>query len=690
MAATEHEFKTEVNKLLNLLANSLYSNKEVFLRELISNASDAIDKLHFMALTKPELTKDDPNFRIRIRANKDAHTLTVEDNGLGMTLDEANSNLGTIAKSGTEEFVKQLSGDAAKDSQLIGQFGVGFYSAFIVADRVEVFSRSATVSPSEGVHWVSTGNGSFSSEQVEVKDRGTKIVLHLRDDASDYLNNWTLREAINKYSDHISTPVEIYEEVLEDKAPAADAASTDAASTDSSTEAGQEEKKEPKFDYVQVNDAKALWTRPAKEITEEEYQSFYKHTFNDYSDALSWSHNKVDGDIEYTSLLFIPAMAQLGMRMREHNNNIKLYVQRVFIMDDDDKFLPPYLRFIRGLVDTNDLPLNVSRELLQESKVMHKLKTALTKRALNMIESLSSDKEKYGKFVSNFNDILKEGLSDDYANRDKILKLLRFASTYDNSSLCNVSLDDYISRMPEKQTNIYYLCADDYDKAINSPYLERLKSKNIEVILLWKNPIDSWISAYLNEYQGKKFVSVANSNLDLGELEDAASKEQLEQLQKDNADLVQRFKDALGGQVSDVKVTDSLSESPACLVKNDDGGMSQQLRIFAKLQGTELPEDKLVLELNVKHSLIQHAAQTSGQEFADFAKLIFLQASLTENGTLKNPREFISLTNRLLLNEAPAAASTTSSTESKVIDAEPVEEFQAEVVSNDKDSSIQL
>ena len=651
MSATVHGFQTEVTKLLNLLANSLYSNKEVFLRELISNASDAIDKLHFMSLTQPELIKDDPEFKIRIRADKELKTLTIEDNGVGMTLEEANTHLGTIAKSGTEDFVKKLSGDQAKDSQLIGQFGVGFYSAFIVADQVVVISRSATAKPEEGVRWSSNGSGTFESENITVTERGTKIILHLKDDELSFLEPWTLRQAITKYSDHISVPVMLWDEVPDESAqeePAKDEAES------------EESPKAPKMvsKYVQINDAKALWTRPAKEISEDEYKNFYKHAFGDYVDPLSWSHNNVEGELEYTSLLYLPKNLSMEMRYRENNHGIKLYVQRVFIMDEDNQFLPSYLRFIRGIIDTNALPLNVSRELLQESAVTRKLKSALTKRSLSMIEKLSSDQDKYAQFVAQFNDILKEGLSDDYKNHDQILKLIRFASTHDSAPECHVSLQDYVSRMKEGQKNIYYLCADDYDKAVNSSYLERMKSRGLEVLLLWKQPIDPWICGYLNEFDGKKFVSVMSDDLDLGDLENESVKQEQEQLQKDNADLIAHFKSALSDQVLDVKVSNDLTQSPACLVRSaKDGFFSEQMRLFAKIQGNDLPEEKYILELNPSHELVQKAqAQSDEAAFKDYAEFIFLQAELTNLGTLKNPAAFATLMNRIVLGKAGQGA----------------------------------
>lgn len=631
-----HGFQTEVTKLLNLLANSLYSNKEVFLRELISNASDAIDKLHFLSLTNPDLIKEDPNFKIQIRADKDSKTLTISDNGLGMTLDEANAHLGTIAKSGTEEFVKNLSGDQAKDSQLIGQFGVGFYSSFIVADRVTVLSRSAHATPDQGVRWTSDGSGTFESENTNVPNRGTQIILHLKDSETDFLESWSLRQAITKYSDHISTPVELYEESFE---PAKE---------------GEASNEEPQrvFKYNQINDAKALWTRPAKEVTDEEYQSFYKHSFLDYADALGWSHNKVEGEFDYTSLLYIPSVAPFSIMTRDEQHGIKLYIQRVFIMDDAKQFMPDYLRFVRGLVDTNALPLNVSRELLQENKITRKLKTALTKRALGLIEKLSQDKTKYATFVTAFNDVLKEGLSDDSSNHETILKLIRFASTENPSPSCEVSLADYVSRMKEQQKNIYYLCADDYDKAVHSPYLELLKSKGIEVLLLWKQPIDPWICSYLKEFDGKKFISAASADLELGELEDVAEKERQEQLTKDNADMVTRFKDALGSAVEEVTISDRLTNSPACVIAKNQG-ITMQMRMFAKMQGTALPDQQYILQVNPTHPLVQKAyAEQNESVFKDWANLIFQQALLSDEGSIKNPSAFVALVNRMILKDS--------------------------------------
>ena len=608
-AVEQHGFQTEVAKLLNLLANSLYSNKEVFLRELISNASDAIDKLHFLSLTQPDLVKDDPVFKIRIRADKDQHTLTISDNGLGMTLAEANEHLGTIAKSGTEDFLKHMTGDAQKDSQLIGQFGVGFYSAFIVADKVTVLSLSANAeSPDEGVQWESTGEGTYSSGNIHREHRGTEIILHIKDSESEFLDTWRLRQAITKYSDHISVPVELYEEQYE--AP----------------KEGEEENKDkqPKFDYVQVNDAKALWTRAPQEIKPEEYNEFYKHLTSDYQDPLTYAHNKVEGELEYTSLLYIPRQAPWDLFNREQKHGLKLFVHRVFIMDDAEQFLPTYLRFVKGLVDTNALPLNVSRELLQESAVTRKLKKALTKRV--------------------------QGPVEDYSNRDAVLKLLRFASTANDSAEPQVSLEDYVGRMKEKQTAIYYLTADSYEAAVKSPYLEQLKQKGIEVLLMWDR-VDEWLMGNVNEFDGKKFIPVTASDLELGELENEEDKKQREETQNENKDLVERFKQALGDKVQDVRVSARLIDSPSCVVAENGSRMTAQLRRLLEASGQKLPDDRYILELNPKHALIAKAASQSDEErFKLWADFIYQQALLADQGTLKDPAAFVKTLDTLLLD----------------------------------------
>lgn len=633
MTATVHGFQTQVTKLLDLLANSLYSNKEVFLRELISNASDAIDKLHFMSLTNQDLIKDDPNFKIQIRPDKDAKTLTITDNGIGMTLDEANSHLGTIAESGTEAFMKNLTGDAKKDSQLIGQFGVGFYSSFIVAKKVTVISRSVNAKEDEGVRWESEGNGTFTSENINVPFRGTQIILSLKDDELEFTDTWKLRDCITKYSDHISTPVELYEEKYE--AP----------------KEGEDEKKEPekKFEYTQVNNAKALWTRSSKEIKEEEYNEFYKHQSHDYQDPLSYAHNKVEGDLEYTSLLFIPKQAPWDLYNRQNEHGLKLYVQRVFIMDKAEAFLPNYLRFIRGLVDTNALPLNVSRELLQETAVTRKLKKALTKRVLSMIDKLSKDQDKYAEFYKQFGNVLKEGPVEDYDNKDAILKLLRFASTNNDSSVQNVGFDDYISRMKEGQDKIYYLTAESYEAAANSPYLENLKNKGIEVLLMWDR-VDEWLMGNISEFAGKEFVSANSHDLKLGSLSDEEEKKKQESVASENKDLIERFKKALGDKVKDVVVSTRLIDSPSCVVSETNRMMTMQMRRLLEASGQTLPDEKFTLELNPEHKLVQKAySEVDESRFSIWADLIYEQALLADQGALKDPSSFVKSMNSLLL-----------------------------------------
>lgn len=637
MAGQVHGFQTEVTKLLDLLANSLYSNKEVFLRELISNASDAIDKLHFLSLTDNSLIKDDPNLKIRIKADKENNTLTISDNGLGMTLDEANEHLGTIAKSGTKAFFENLSGDEAKDSQLIGQFGVGFYSSFIVADRVTVLSRSAKASESEGVRWESTGNGTFESETINRSSRGTDVILHLKDSAKDFLDTWTLRQAITKYSDHISTPVELYEEKIEE-----------------SESAEGEEQKEPKktYEFVQVNDAKALWTRTAKDIKDEEYNEFYKHLSHDFQDPLCHAHNKVEGEMEYTSLLYIPQRAPWDLFQRDNKHGLKLFVQRVFIMDEAEQFLPSYLRFVKGLVDTNALPLNVSREILQDSSVTRKLKKALTKRALSMIEKLSKDKEKYTTFISQFGNVLKEGPAEDYANKDSILKLLRFASTANNSDVQDVSLDDYIARMPKEQSKIYYLTADSYAAAISSPYLETFKKKGIEVLLMTER-VDEWLMGNISEYADKEFVAATASDLKLGDLADKEEDKKHEEAAKEHKVLLERFKSALGDKVADVRVSSRLVESPSCVVAESGNRMfTGQMKKLLEASGQKLPEEKFVLEINPEHPLIVKAyGEVDESIFAKWADVVYEQALLSDQGGLKDPSGFIKTLNALLLNK---------------------------------------
>lgn len=630
MAAQLHGFQTEVAKLLDLLANSLYSNKEVFLRELISNASDALDKLHFLSLTDQKLLGDDPILRIRVKADKDAGTLTISDNGIGMTVEEAQEHLGTIAKSGTDEFFKSLSGDAAKDSQLIGRFGVGFYSAFIVADKVTVYSRSAKAAQNEGVCWESEGLGTYTAERIDRKERGTDIVLHLKADAQKFLDAWVLETAITKYSDHIAVPVYLWKEKTAE------------------TPKEGEKPAAPVFEWVQVNDAKALWTINPRDVKDEQYKEFYRHLTHAYDDPLVWSHNKVEGELEYTSLLYIPTEAPWDLFNRDAEHGLKLFVQRVFIMDEAEQFLPHYLRFVRGLVDTNDLPLNVSREMLQETAVTQKLKKALTHRVLTMLEKLAKDDPaKYAAFWKTFGRVLKEGPVEDPANRGTLMKLMRFASTKAGTGSEDVSLADYVARMPKGQDKIYYLVATSRQTAETSPYLEELKKKGIEVLLMWER-IDEWLMGNLFEYEGKAFVSVTSSDLELGELADKKDEAKEKEAAEKAKPLVERFKKALGDKVVDVRAATRLTDSPSCVVAENGSFISAQMRRMFEAAGQPVPEARYILEVNVNHPLVQKAAAGDDAAFERWAKVILDQAVLAEQGTLADPNGFLREMNALL------------------------------------------
>lgn len=630
MAAQVHGFQTEVAKLLDLLANSLYSNKEVFLRELISNASDALDKLHFLSLTDQKLLGDDPILRIRVKTDKDAGTLTISDNGIGMTVEEAQEHLGTIAKSGTDEFFKSLSGDAAKDSQLIGRFGVGFYSSFIVADKVTVYSRSAKAAQNEGVCWESEGLGTYTAERIDRKERGTDIVLHLKADAQKFLDAWVLETAITKYSDHIAVPVYLWKEKTAE------------------TPKEGEKPAAPVFEWVQVNDAKALWTIAPRDVKDEQYKEFYKHLTHAYDDPLVWSHNKVEGELEYTSLLYIPTEAPWDLFNRDAEHGLKLFVQRVFIMDEAEQFLPHYLRFVRGLVDTNDLPLNVSREMLQETAVTQKLKKALTHRVLTMLEKLAKeDPAKYAAFWKTFGRVLKEGPVEDPANRGTLMKLMRFASTKAGTGSEDVSLADYVARMPKGQDKIYYLVATSRQTAETSPYLEELKKKGIEVLLMWER-IDEWLMGNLFEYEGKAFVSVTSSDLELGELADKKDEAKEKEAAEKAKPLVERFKKALGDKVVDVRAATRLTDSPSCVVAENGSFISAQMRRMFEAAGQPVPQARYILEVNVNHPLVQKAAAGDDAAFERWAKVILDQAVLAEQGTLADPNGFIREMNALL------------------------------------------
>ena len=616
-------FQSEVKQLLHLMIHSLYSNKEIFLRELISNASDAADKLRFKALSAPELYEGDGDLKVRISFDADKGTLTISDNGIGMTREQAIDHLGTIAKSGTKEFLTALGSDQAKDSQLIGQFGVGFYSSFIVADKVTVRTRAAGESADKGVLWESAGEGEYSVADIEKKERGTEITLHLREDEKEFLNEWRLREIIGKYSDHIGLPVEILAKEYDD------------------------EGKETGVKWEKINKAQALWTRAKGDISDEEYKEFYKHISHDFADPLLWQHNKVEGNQEYTSLLYVPSKAPWDLFNREQKHGLKLYVQRVFIMDDAEVFMPNYLRFMRGLLDSNDLPLNVSREILQDNKTTAALRKALTKRSLQMLEKLATDDaEQYQTFWKEFGLVLKEGVAEDFANKEQIAKLYRFASSKTDSSAQTVSFEDYIGRMKEGQKAIYYITADSYTAAKNSPHLELFNKKDIEVLLL-SDRIDEWMLSYLTEFDGKPLQPISKADLDLGEL---ADKDEAEQKVKDEefGSFIERVKTLLGERVKDVRLTHRLTDTPA-VVSTDNSEMTTQMAKLFAAAGQPVPEVKYTFELNPEHSLVKKVSDIADEsEFADWVELLLEQAMLSERGTLENPTAFVKRMNALL------------------------------------------
>ncbi|RRN04580.1 molecular chaperone HtpG [Bibersteinia trehalosi] len=617
-------FQSEVKQLLQLMIHSLYSNKEIFLRELISNASDAADKLRFKALSEPALYEGDGELRVRVSVDETLGTITISDNGIGMNREQIIDNLGTIAKSGTKEFLANLGQDQAKDSQLIGQFGVGFYSAFIVADKVTVKSRAAGDSAENGVLWESAGEGEYVVSDIEKKDRGTEITLHLREDEKGFLSEWRLREIIAKYSDHIALSVEIQSKEYDD------------------------EGKETGTKWEKINKAQALWTRSKNEISDDEYKEFYKHISHDFADPMIWSHNKVEGKQEYTSLLYVPSKAPWDLFQREQKHGLKLYVQRVFIMDDAEVFMPNYLRFMRGLLDTNDLPLNVSREILQENRVTQSLRTALTKRALQLLEKLAKDdSEKYAQFWKEFGLVLKEGVGEDFANKEQIAKLFRFASTHTDSSEQAVSFADYIARMKEGQKAIYYLTADSYTAAKNSPHLELFNKKGIEVLLL-SDRVDEWMLSYLTEFDGKSLQSITKSDLDLGDLADKEDEESKKAQTEEFGSFLERAKGYFGERVKDVVLTHRLTDTPAVVSTGSDEMTTQMAKLFAAM-GQTAPEVKYTFELNPDHAMVKKVADiASDDEFNDWIELLFEQALLAERGTLENPTAFIKRMNKLL------------------------------------------
>ncbi len=632
MAATEKQtlgFQAEVKQLLHLMVHSLYSNKEIFLRELISNASDAADKLRYEAIANPDLLESDPELKIGISFNKEERTVSVTDNGIGMSRDEAIEHLGTIAKSGTRDFFSQLTGDQQKDAALIGQFGVGFYSAFIVADKITVNSRRAGLPASEGVRWESDGSGEFTVEAIDKPSRGTEIILHLREGEDELLSNWQLRSIIRKYSDHISLPIMMQKEEW-------DAEAKEMVMRD---------------EFETVNQASALWTRNRSDITDEQYKEFYKHVSHDFQDPLVHTHNRVEGTSEYTHLLYIPQRAPFDLWDRNQRGGIKLYIKRVFIMDDAEQLMPVYLRFVKGVIDSSDLPLNVSREILQESRDVKLIRDGSTRRVIGMLESLANseddaEKEKYATFWQEFGQVLKEGIGEDATNKDRLAKLLRFASTHNESSVQNVSFEDYVSRMKEGQDKIYYVTAENYTAAKNSPHLEIFKKKGVEVLLM-TDRVDEWMLSFLNEFDGKELVSVAKGGLDLGELEDEAEKKQHEETETDYKELVEKMKTSLADKAKDVRVSFRLTDSPACLIA-DEQDMSGHLVRMLKAAGQNAPETKPILEINPDHPLVQQLKYEEAK-FDEWSNLLFDQALLAEGGTLADPASFVKHLNQMLL-----------------------------------------
>lgn len=625
-------FQAEVKQLLQLMIHSLYSNKEIFLRELISNASDASDKLRFEAINNAALFENDPELSIKVSFDKAARTITISDNGIGMSKEDAIAHLGTIAKSGTKEFFGKLSGDQQKDAAMIGQFGVGFYSGFIVADRITVESRRAGLPASEGVRWESAGEGDFSVEDIAKASRGTDIILHLREGEDEFLSAWKLKSVIRTYSDHISLPIKMQKEEWD------------------------EEKKEQvlKDELETVNQASALWARSKSEITAEQYDEFYKHISHDYTAPLSHTHNRVEGRSEYTQLLYIPARAPFDLWDRNKRGGIKLYVKRVFIMDDAEQLMPVYLRFVKGVIDSNDLPLNVSREILQESRDIKAIREGSTKRVLGMLEDLANAEgdeaaEKHGKYATfwkEFGQVLKEGIGEDHANKERIAKLLRFASTHNDSDAQTVSLADYLARAKEGQDKIYYVTAESYATAKNSPHLEIFRKKGVEVLLL-TDRVDEWMLSFLTEFEGKELASVAKGGLDLGQLEDEAEKKQHEETETQFKDLVEKMKAALADKAKDVRVTFRLTDSPACLVA-DEHDLSGNLARMLKAAGQAAPESKPILEINPDHPLVQKLKYEEAK-FNDWSHILFDQALLAEGGNLADPSSFVKRLNEMLL-----------------------------------------
>ncbi len=631
--ATQKEtlgFQTEAKQLLHLMIHSLYSNREIFLRELVSNAADAADKLRFEALKNDSLFEGDGELKIRITFDKDAKTLTLADNGIGMSRDEVIENLGTIAKSGTAQFLENLTGDEKKDSQLIGQFGVGFYSAFIVADKVEVFTRRAGVAADQGVRWECHGEAEFDIEAIEKADRGTTIVLHLKNDAEEFADDWRLRTIVKKYSDHISIPVEM-EKV----------AHVDEEQKDESADSAPE--------FEAVNNATALWTRPRTEIKDEEYTEFYKHISHDFEDPMHWSHNKVEGKLDYTSLLYVPKRAPHDLWNRDNPRGLKLYVQRTFIMDEAEQFLPVYLRFIKGVVDSNDLSLNVSREILQQDPAVESMRSALTKRSLDMLDKMAKkEPEAYAEFWKQFGEVLKEGPGEDFNNKEKIGKLLRFNTTASEGEAQDQSLGQYIERMKPEQENIYYICAETHATAAHSPHLEVFRKKGIEVLLL-TDRIDEWLMSHMHDFDGKSLKDVTKGELDLGKFDSEEEKEAQEKLEEESKGLIERVKAALGDDISEVRVTNRLTDSPACLVVGEFD-LNAQMRRILEQAGQAVPDNKPSLELNPEHPLVKKLDEEVIEDrFEDISRVLLDQAKLAEGTSLNDPAAFVQRLNKLLL-----------------------------------------
>ncbi len=614
-------FQTEVKQLLQLMIHSLYSNKEIFLRELISNGSDACDKLRFEALSDDALYEGDTDLKLRIDYDKEAGTVTISDNGIGMNRQEVMDNIGTIASSGTRKFLEALSEDQSKTAQLIGQFGVGFYSSFIVADKVIVETRRAGLGTEHGVRWESAGEGEYTLETIDRPERGTSVTLHLHEDASEFLDDFQLRSIIKKYSDHISLPIEM---------------------------AKRDEEGKPTDELETVNKASALWTRSRSEISDEEYTEFYKHVAHDFEDPLTWLHNKVEGTQSYTTLFYIPKRAPFDLYDRDKRYGIKLYVKRVFIMDDAEQLIPNYLRFVRGVVDSDDLPLNVSREILQNNRQIDTIRNGSVKKILAHLEKLAQDEpEKYSEFWQAFGNVLKEGPAEDFGNKEKIAKLFRFASTHNDSDVQNVSLDAYLERMQDKQEKIYYITAESYAAAKNSPHLELFRKKGIEVLLMYDR-VDEWMMSFMDEYNGKPFVSVAKGALDLGELEDQEEKEKVEQAEKDYKSLLERMQNVLEGKVKEVKISHRLTDSPSCLVVSEND-MAMSMQKLLKQAGHNVPNIEPSLEINPEHALVKRLQNVDDdQQFNDWSLILFEQAMLSEGGQLEDPVAYVSRVNRLL------------------------------------------